>query len=115
VRSECASELVLICPQSTHSRRPAQRRFLLLFLDSLISHASISILEGYMPSNDLLLLDSILQKNKAQYGARSDEGEYFELFSMDSVLKNYELSLEQLEDGWVDGGDDGGLDGFYTL
>lgn len=68
-----------------------------------------------MPSNDLLLLDSILQKNKAQYGARSDEGEYFELFSMDSVLKNYELSLEQLEDGWVDGGDDGGLDGFYTL
>jgi hypothetical protein len=68
-----------------------------------------------MPSNDLLLLDSILQKNKGQYGTRADEGEYFELFSMDSVLKNYELSLEELQDGWVDGGDDGGIDGFYVF
>jgi len=68
-----------------------------------------------MPSNDVLLLDGILQKNKPRYGARANDGEYFELFSMDSVLKNYDLSPEQLEDGWVDGGDDGGIDGFYIF
>lgn len=68
-----------------------------------------------MPSNDLLLLDSILQKNKTTYGTRAEESEYFELFAMDSVLKNYDLSLEDLEDGWVDGGDDGGVDGFYVF
>jgi hypothetical protein len=68
-----------------------------------------------MPSNDLLLLDSILQKNKLTLGSRSDESEYFELFVIDNVLKNYDLSLDELEDGWVDGGDDGGVDGFYVF
>jgi len=68
-----------------------------------------------MPSNDLLLLDSIVEKNKASYGTRTEDSEYFELFAIDSVLKNYDLSLEQLEDGWVDGGDDGSIDGFYVF
>jgi hypothetical protein len=68
-----------------------------------------------LASNDILLLNSILQKNKPQYGLRADDGEYFELFSIDLVLRNYELSLEQLEDGWVDGGNDGGIDGFYVF
>ncbi len=68
-----------------------------------------------MPSNDVILLDSILRKNKHLYGIRADEPEYFEVFSIDSVLKNYELSLDELEDGWVDGSDDGGIDGFYVF
>lgn len=68
-----------------------------------------------MPSNDLLLLNSILQKSKPALGTRADDGEYFELFVFDNVLKNYDLPLDDLEDGWVDGGDDGGIDGFYTF
>ena len=68
-----------------------------------------------MPSNDVILLNSILQKNKSAYGTRADDAEYFELFAMDSVLKNYELGLDELEDGWVDGSDDGGIDGFYVF
>src|SRR2546423_3569588 len=68
-----------------------------------------------MPDNDLLLLDSLVQKSRNQYGTRQDESEYFELFSIDNVLKNFDCSLEQLEEGWVDGGDDGGIDGFYVF
>jgi hypothetical protein len=70
---------------------------------------------GAMPSNDIILLNSILQKNKPLYGTRDDESEYFELFSIDSVLKNYELSLDELEDGWVDESNDGGIDGLYVF
>ena len=68
-----------------------------------------------MPTNDIILLDSLLQKNKPLYGTRDDESEYFELFSIDNVLKNFELSLDELEDGWVDDSDDGGIDGFYVF
>lgn len=68
-----------------------------------------------MPSNDVILLNSILQKNKPLYGTRDAESEYFELFSIDNVLKNFELSLDELEDGWVDDSDDGGIDGFYVF
>jgi hypothetical protein len=68
-----------------------------------------------MPTNDVILLNSLLQKNKPLYGTRDDESEYFELFSIDNVLKNFELSLDELEDGWVDDPDDGGIDGFYVF
>jgi hypothetical protein len=30
-----------------------------------------------MPSNDVILLDSILEKNKASYGTGGDNPEYF--------------------------------------
>ena len=68
-----------------------------------------------MPTNDVILLDSLRQKNKPLYGTRDDESEYFELFSIDNVLKNFDLSLDELEDGWVDDSDDGGIDGFYVF
>jgi hypothetical protein len=68
-----------------------------------------------MRSNDLLLLDGILNKNRPRYGARDSEGEYFELFAIDAMLRHYDLTLEELEDGFVDGGDDGGIDGFYVF
>ncbi len=31
---------------------------------------------------------------------------------LEQVLKDYDLSREEIESGWVDGKDDGGLDGF---
>ena len=68
-----------------------------------------------MPSNDLLLLNSIIGKTKGQYGSLKDEGEVFEIFVFDNVLKNFDLSLEELEDGWVDGSDDGGVDGIFIF
>lgn len=68
-----------------------------------------------MASNDLLLLDSLVRKNKSIYGTLKDDPEYFELFSIDSVLKNYDLNLDELFEGWVDGTDDGGIDGFFVF
>jgi len=68
-----------------------------------------------MAYNDLVLLDSIIKKRKDAFGSARDESEVFELFSFEQLLKDFDLSYEELEDGWVDGGDDGGIDGFFVL
>ena len=67
-----------------------------------------------MAPNDVLLLDSLVQKSIAQVGDR-EKSELFELFCFDQILKDAELSFEELESGWTDGGNDGGLDGFFVL
>src|SRR5258706_1426785 len=68
-----------------------------------------------MPSNDIVLLDSLVEKSKSYFGERFDKSTLFELFSIDQILKNHDLSFEELEYGHVDGGDDGGIDALYVF
>lgn len=44
-----------------------------------------------------------------------DMGELFERFVLEQVLKNFDLSKEEIDFGWTDGSLDGGIDGFYVL
>jgi hypothetical protein len=66
-----------------------------------------------MARNDIVLLDSLLEKARPRLGTKHELPEIFELFSFEQILKEYDLSYEELERGWVDGGDDGGIDGFF--
>lgn len=66
-----------------------------------------------MSRNDLVLLDSVISKNKGQYGEKYDLSEQFELFCFDLILRDNDLSLDEIESGWVDGKDDGGIDGMF--
>lgn len=59
-----------------------------------------------MAKNDLLLLDSVIKSTAEEYEAQYDISEPFELFAFDQLLKNYDLSFEEIEFGWVDGKDD---------
>lgn len=68
-----------------------------------------------MARNDVVILDSLVEKARNQLGKAADDSELFELFVFDQVMKDYDLSYEELETGWTDGGDDGGIDGFYVL
>lgn len=68
-----------------------------------------------MSNNDLILLETILQRShQAQAPAKKPE-EYFELFVAEQVLKDLDLSYEELETGLVAGGGDGGIDGLYVF
>jgi AIPR protein len=59
--------------------------------------------------------DGILDQRAAD-GLPSHRGdEVFEFLVFEQVLKDYDLSREELESGWVDGRDDGGVDGFFTI
>ncbi len=66
-----------------------------------------------MAKNDLVLVDSLVTKAKAQLAIASDDSELFELFCFDQVLKDFDPSPDELESGWTDGGNDGGIDGFF--
>lgn len=67
-----------------------------------------------MAKNDVILIDSLLQQLEAS-SPIADQSELFEQFVLEQVLKNYDLSTEELEFGWTDGSLDGGIDGFYVL
>ena len=62
-----------------------------------------------MAKNDVVLIDGILY----DYRMGKDIGEKFEYFSIEQILKDYDLSEEELETGIVDEGNDGGIDGIY--
>jgi len=66
-----------------------------------------------MSANDTIVLDGILADRKK--GEEQDEGRVFEKFAFEQILKDYALTSNQIDDGWVDGGGDGGIDGFYVI
>ena len=68
-----------------------------------------------MAKNDIVLLDGIIDQRLAEGLPSQDRGEVFEFFVLEEVLKDYDLSCEELEAGWVDGAHDGGIDGFDIL
>lgn len=68
-----------------------------------------------MARNDIILLDGILNKRCEEEIPSSDASEVFEYIVYEQYLKNYGLSSEEIASGWVDGTDDGGIDGFYVF
>ena len=66
-----------------------------------------------MTDNDMVILDRLLDA----YTTYPDlpENDQFELFAFERLLKDYDLSSEELQFGKVGGGADGGIDGFFTF
>lgn len=68
-----------------------------------------------MSSNDIILLDSTLEQKKRQISGSLSDSDFFELFTFEQVLKNFDLSYDELLSGKVGTGGDGGIDGFFTF
>jgi AIPR protein len=68
-----------------------------------------------LAKNDVVLLDKVLEAKRSVAPSELRDDEYFELFSADQVLKEYDLSTDELLEGLAGGGDDGGVDGVYTF
>jgi hypothetical protein len=68
-----------------------------------------------MAKNDIVLLDSLVERSKARFGEQHNASEIFELFCFEQLLKDIDPSYEELEAGWTDGPEDGGIDGFYVF
>lgn len=72
-----------------------------------------------MALNDFVLIDGIIDDRMDNEGKdKSDpklRGEVFERLAISELLKPYDLTSEQLDNGLVDGGDDGGIDGLYVF
>jgi len=68
-----------------------------------------------VPSNELVLLNNLLSdwNKKAPEGLTQDK--LFELFCFEQMLKEQDLSTEEIQSGHVGGADDGGIDGWFSI
>lgn len=62
---------------------------------------------------DEVLIREILKQNKGRYGSGLTDGDAFEIFTAESILKRFGLTFDQITAGIVDGKDDGGIDSAY--
>ncbi|MBN2729016.1 MAG: AIPR family protein [Bacteroidales bacterium] len=68
-----------------------------------------------MSTNQQIILSTMLDQQKTALNPSLSENDYFNLFVTEQVLKNFELSYEELEEGIVDNSGDGGIDSIYTF
>lgn len=66
-------------------------------------------------TNTQILLKELIKKEYDDSKYNSSESDFFELFAASQILKNYELSDEELEYGHVGSGNDGGCDAIFTF
>lgn len=65
-------------------------------------------------STNILLKQSI-DAEKENYPSGLSDGDVFEIFCSDNILKNFDLSFDQVTNGIIDGAHDGGIDGAYVF
>ena len=68
-----------------------------------------------MSNNTRVLLDQFLEQQKNELTTPLPDDRAFELFACEQVLKDSELSVDELSLGVVGGGNDGGIDGVYAF
>lgn len=68
-----------------------------------------------MPNNDQIILDNIVDQERRTRGASASESEFFEMFVAGQVLKDADLTDDEIESGLVAGGGDGGIDGAFLF
>jgi hypothetical protein len=68
-----------------------------------------------MAKNDKILLDGIIDDRIEINLPSNRRDEAFEYLSFEQILKEYDLSSEEILHGMVDGRNDGGIDGFFIL
>lgn len=66
-------------------------------------------------NNQQVLLAGAIEQLRSQRASDMSAADYFEVFVAEQLLKDYDLSDDQIGAGLVGGGDDGGIDGFYTF
>lgn len=68
-----------------------------------------------MASNDRIILDEVLKQRQAEVAPNVPASEFFELFTAEQVLKDHDLSYDEIDSGLVGDGGDGGIDSIYVL
>jgi hypothetical protein len=75
-----------------------------------------------MQDTDITVLDEILAQRKVEHDSTSKDAEFFEFFTAQQVLRDYQLDPEEIKSGVVgqstqskSPGTDGGIDAMYLL
>ncbi|MDT4330700.1 AIPR family protein [Methylomonas sp. MED-D] len=68
-----------------------------------------------MAKNDRLLLDGIIDDRVVSKQPSEKRDEAFEYLALEQILKEFDLSTDEILYGSIDGRGDGGIDGFFIL
>ena len=68
-----------------------------------------------MNDNSRHILNDLIERRRQELTPELSKQEYFEVFSAEQILKNFELSYDDLQSGIVDGEHDGGIDSAYAF
>ncbi len=68
-----------------------------------------------MTTNDVILVQQLLSQRREALAPEMSESDFFQIFSAEQALRDRDLSYDELEDGIVDGGGDGGIDAVYLF
>jgi len=68
-----------------------------------------------MIPNAVTVLKTILKADKEKRAKDMSISDFFDLFTFEQLLKDFELSYDELEQGKTEGGSDGGIDGFFIF
>ncbi|MDO8900374.1 MAG: AIPR family protein [Phenylobacterium sp.] len=68
-----------------------------------------------MADNSQQLLDDVLKQQREELAPALSDQDYFEVFCAEQILKDYDLSYEEVQAGIVDGEHDGGIDSAYAF
>lgn len=66
-------------------------------------------------TNNQLLLKECIQQECDENGLYDSLNSFFEYFAASQILKNYDMSDDEISDGIIGGGNDGGCDGMYIF
>jgi hypothetical protein len=66
-------------------------------------------------SNDRIILDEILEQTRLVRAPKLSAPIFLELFVSEQVLKDIDLSSDEIQSGLIGDGGDGGIDGFYIF
>ncbi len=70
-----------------------------------------------MANNDQIVLETILRQSKQEQFSEEQisDRDFFNWFVSEQIMKDYELSYDEINEGIVDNGGDGGIDAIYTF
>lgn len=68
-----------------------------------------------MTDNSQQILDDVLSQQRQDRIPQVSEQDYFEVFCAEQILKDFDLSYDEIENGIVDGEHDGGADSVYAF
>jgi hypothetical protein len=66
-------------------------------------------------TNDVIVIEKILAQTKSDEAPDMPDSDYFEIFCANQILKDYDLTYDEVRSGIVDGGGDGGMDSMYLF
>lgn len=68
-----------------------------------------------MANNDQVILDQVLEQQRSARAPTMSKADFFEAFCAEQIVKDFDLSDEEITSGLVGNGGDGGIDSVYVF